>query len=111
MQTLSTKKLKEMKEQQTDFLLVNTLSEENFTAAHIPDSVNVPQQDSAFVSRVEQMAGGKEKPVVVYCASEQCQSSPEAAKKLDEAGFTNVYDYLGGAKAWQEAGEPLVAGT
>jgi rhodanese-related sulfurtransferase len=38
----------------------------------------------------------------VYCASIDCHSSTDAAKKLDQAGFTNVYDYRGGAKAWHQ---------
>ena len=51
---------------------------------------------------VEQEAGGKDKSVVVYCASSHCNSSEKAAKKLEEAGFTAVSRYTGGAAAWQE---------
>ena len=29
-------------------------------------------------------------------------ASPKAAKKLEEEGFTNVYDYEGGTKDWFE---------
>ncbi len=36
--------------------------------------------------------------------SHSCKSSTQAAQKLEAAGFSNVYDYEGGAKAWQEAG-------
>jgi rhodanese-related sulfurtransferase len=55
---------------------------------------------------VEQEAGGKDKPVVVYCASQQCNSSEKAGNKLEAAGFTAVSRYTGGAAAWQkDAGE------
>ena len=57
---------------------------------------------SDFASRVEQEAGGKNKPVVVYCASSHCNSSEKAAEKLEVAGFTAVSRYTGGAAAWQE---------
>ena len=57
---------------------------------------------SDFVARVEKEAGGKDKPVIVYCASRQCNSSEKAAEKLENAGFTQILDYAGGFKAWQE---------
>jgi rhodanese-related sulfurtransferase len=37
--------------------------------------------------------------------------SSQAARKLEEAGFTNVHDYEGGTKAWQEAGLPVEGET
>ena len=61
----------------------------------------------AEVAEVAEVASSKTKPVVVSCASEDCHSSTQAAKKLDEAGFNDVYDFEGGAKAWQKSGEPI----
>jgi rhodanese-related sulfurtransferase len=58
-----------------------------------------------FVERVEELVGHKDYPVVVYCADEGCSSSERAAEKLDQAGFTSVFDYSGGAQEWREAGE------
>lgn len=109
MKTLSVQELKDRKQRGENFPLINTLSAEDFGKTKIPDSTNVPLESGDFVSRVEAAAGGKDQPVVVYCASEECQSSTKAAKKLEEAGFTEVYDFEGGAKAWREAGEPLAA--
>mgnify|MGYP003626742147 CR=1 FL=1 len=40
--------------------------------------------------------------VVVYCANFDCPASTDAARKLDEAGFNNVYDYEGGTQDWME---------
>ena len=34
-----------------------------------------------------------------------CDASPNAAQRLEEAGFRQVYDYEGGVQAWREAGE------
>ena len=111
MQPLSADQLKEMMEQNQDFLLINTLDEDHFAETRIPDSTNIPQSQDDFVERVEQQAGSKDKKVVVYCASEQCDSSTKAAKKLEAAGFANVYDFEAGSKGWQEAGEKLEAPT
>jgi rhodanese-related sulfurtransferase len=86
--------------------LVNTLSAEAFEKTKIPGAVNVPLKSGDFAARVEQEAGGKDRPVVVYCASRQCNSSEKAARKLEAAGFTDVARYTGGAAAWQkDAGE------
>ena len=105
MKTVSTSELKALKGQNGDLTLVNTLSAEAFEKTKIPGSVNIPLESGDFAARVEQAAGGKAKPIVVYCASDACNSSEKAAKKLEAAGFTAVSRYTGGAAAWQkEAG-------
>jgi rhodanese-related sulfurtransferase len=81
---------------------VNTLAADSFEKTRIPQAVNIPLEESDFVKRVEKQAGGKDKPVVVYCASHQCTSSEKAAEKLENAGFTQIIDFAGGFKAWQE---------
>jgi len=45
--------------------------------------------------------------IVVYCASDTCANSHEAAKALAAAGFTDVAVYVGGKKDWIEAGFAL----
>jgi len=109
MRTITAEELKQMKERGQDFLLVNTLSEEDFEATHIPDAINIPQVGEDFAEQVERQAGSKDKPVVVYCASTQCQSSHHGAEKLEAAGFRNVIDFEGGAKEWESAGMELVS--
>jgi len=103
MRTISTDELKALREKNGDLTLVNTLGAESFEKTRIPAAVNIPLDNTDFAARVEEKAGGKDKPVVVYCASEKCNSSEKAAKKLEEAGFTSVSRYTGGAAAWQEA--------
>lgn len=110
MKKISAEQLKAMRDRNEDFLLVNTLDEEHFEMTRIPGAINLPQSHDDFVRRVEERAGGKDKQVVVYCANTECESSKQAAKKLDEAGFTNVYDFEDGAKGWKDAGEKLAVG-
>ena len=106
MKSITTDELKALREQNDELTLVNTLSADSFEKTRIPGAVSIPLDDSNFVASVEQQAGGKDKPVVVYCASQQCNSSEKAAKQLEKAGFTAVSRYTGGAAAWQkEAGE------
>jgi rhodanese-related sulfurtransferase len=82
--------------------LVNTLSAKSFETTRIPGAVNIPLDLVEFLSRVEDQAGGKDKAIVVYCASQQCNSSEKAAEKLENVGFTAVADFAGGFRAWQE---------
>jgi rhodanese-related sulfurtransferase len=101
MKAISTTELRKLREEQTDVILVNTLAAESFEETRIPGAVNVPLEEDDFVRRVEALAGGKDRPVVVYCASRECNSSERAAAKLEEAGFTGVLDFAGGAAAWK----------
>ncbi|WP_425395863.1 rhodanese-like domain-containing protein [Aeoliella sp.] len=108
MQKLTAAQLDQAKQQGKRFLLVNTLDEAHFDKTNIEGAVNIPQQDDDFVERVEKQAGGKDQPVVVYCANTECSSSTQAAEKLEKAGFTNVYDFESGAEGWKESGHRTV---
>jgi rhodanese-related sulfurtransferase len=107
MKNITTEELAAKKDRGEQFTFVNTLDAKDFAKSHIPDSINVPQSAPDFAQRVEQAAGGKDQPVVVYCASSQCDSSAKAAEKLEAAGFTNVTKYEEGAEGWHDAGKEL----
>lgn len=103
MKPISRDDLKTMNEtEHDDFVLINVLPREKFNKQHIRTSVNIPVDDDDFVETVEKLVGKKDRKIVVYCASFDCDASPEAAKKLEDAGFTQVYDYEGGTKDWFE---------
>ena len=107
MQTITTEKLQRLQKDTKNLTVVNVLDQEKFSNAHIPGSENVPSSRPDFAKAVEALAGGKDKPVVVYCGSLDCDASPKAAQALEKAGFTQVIDYEGGVRAWKEAGLPL----
>lgn len=107
MKTISIDQLKQWKTEQKDFLLINVLDPEAFGREHALASKNVPLSRDDFEATVMRMAGTKDRPVVVYCASTDCDASAKAAKRLDAAGFKNVYDFEGGLKAWKADGQPV----
>src|SRR5690625_5921737 len=79
MQAISHSDLKTMNEtEHRDFVLINVLPQDSFNQEHIRTSVNVPVDEDNFTSRVEQIAGSKEREVVVYCASFDCDASTRA---------------------------------
>ncbi|TWT90374.1 molybdopterin biosynthesis protein MoeB [Pseudobythopirellula maris] len=107
MKKIDADQLRSMFDNNADFLLINTLSADNFAKTKIEGAVNIPQDQDQFVSEVESRAADKSTPIVVYCASADCNSSDKAAEKLDAAGFTNVMDFAEGAAGWQN--EPATA--
>ena len=110
MQTITTEQLHTWQANSQDYLLVNTLDPEHFEKTKIPNAINIPVSRQDFVDKVLFAAGSKQRLVVVYCASHDCQSSTKAAKRLSEAGF-NVADYEGGAAAWNEQSPPTTPTT
>jgi rhodanese-related sulfurtransferase len=102
MKTITARDLRKMRDADEEFLLVNTLPREHFPETKIPDAVNIPQDDSDFVAQVEKRVGGKNRTVVVYCANVRCDSSTQGADKLQNAGFTNVFDFADGYEGWEQ---------
>lgn len=103
MQPISRQELEAMNEQsKEDFVLINVLPRKAFNESHIRTSINIPHENPDFTALTEQVAGGKSRKIIVYCASFDCHASDQAARKLDEAGFQQVFDYEGGTKDWME---------
>lgn len=103
MKPISRDDLKTMNEtEHEDFVLINVLPRETFNKQHIRTSINVPVADDDFVRKVEEVVGDKNRKIVVYCANFDCDASPKAAQKLEDAGFTQVFDYEGGTEDWFE---------
>ena len=85
------------------FALVNVLPREDFARARIPGSTNIPRgQEDVFEKRFD-----KDKEIIVYCASRQCDASEKAARELVRRGFRRVVDYEAGLREWRDAGHPL----
>jgi rhodanese-related sulfurtransferase len=79
-----------------------------YRKAHLPGARLMPHD------RVEELAESlipaRGSAVVVYCASETCRNSDQAAASLRQLGYTNVRVYRGGKADWQAAGLPVEGG-
>jgi rhodanese-related sulfurtransferase len=106
MKTITTEQVEKLQSDDQDALIIDVLPEDSYTKSHIPGTESIPLSND-FASEVENKAGSKDKPVVVYCASPDCDASPKAAQHLEAAGFSDVYDYEGGMKAWLQSGHKL----
>jgi rhodanese-related sulfurtransferase len=101
MTPITAEQLQSMQDRNEGLLLINTLPEKDFGRTKIPGATNIPQDREDFVDRVEE-AGGLHRAVVVYCASAACDSSTQAARKLEQAGFNKVFDFEGGHEEWRQ---------
>lgn len=111
MKKVTVEELRKLQAEKDNLAVINVLSEEQFQKAHIPGSLNVPRASgSDFPARVERVVGGKDTPVVVYCSSTECETSPKAGRELEDAGFSDVRHFAGGMRAWQDAGRRVESG-
>ena len=84
----------------TDHMLVDVRTPEEFNSGHIAGAVNISLQ--TLPTQMSTLP--KDKPIVLYCRSGS--RSHTAAQMLAQAGFTKIYD-LGGIIDWRAAGLPL----
>jgi rhodanese-related sulfurtransferase len=103
MKTIEKEELREKLENE-EIILIEVLEEEKFKKEHIKGAINIPLKK---IGTVAKQKFDKDDKIIVYCSDYDCTSSPTAAKKLNDLGFTNVYDYEGGKKEWKEAGYPM----
>ena len=108
MKTISADQVREMRKADPRTVVIDTLSRESYEKHHIPGALHVPGNQPSFANSVGEVVQTRHDPVIVYCADEQCNLSPTAAKALESAGYTNVFDFEGGLDEWRRAGLGLV---
>jgi rhodanese-related sulfurtransferase len=107
MQTLTRQQVERKLAENRKVALIETLPEENFRKFHLPGAINIPVDDSRFAEKVAETVPDKSTPIIVYCMDADCQASPRAAKRLDELGYEQVFDYEAGKKDWRQAGNTI----
>lgn len=85
--------------------IIDVRTAEEFATGHITDAKNINVNDKNFAASVAVL--DKTKPIYVYCKGGL--RSADATTKLQELGFTQVYDLKGGIMAWTNNEFPLNA--
>ncbi len=104
LKTMNRNELVRLIETNANFKLLDVLDTESYNKGHIKGSISMPLK---MIGRNAPKMLNKSDMIVTYCASFDCKASTEAAEKLIKLGYTNVYDYKGGLKDFQETGLPL----
>jgi rhodanese-related sulfurtransferase len=86
-----------------DALLLDVREQAEYAQAHILNARGLPL--SQLEARIGDIEKFKDKPLIVYCATDNRSSS--AAATLKKRGFSNVVILSGGFAAWQQAGLPV----
>lgn len=82
-------------------LWIDARNKTEYAKDHIPDAVNL--NEDAWEELLPSLLSiySPDKTLVVYCDSDQCDASRQAAKRLrDEVGLQNVFILKGGWQAW-----------
>jgi len=69
-----------------------------------PTDLFLPYDEAAQL--VSELPKDKNAKIVVYCRSGRM--SRIAVEEWSKAGYTNLYDLVGGFRAWEDAGYPLI---
>ena len=96
--------------QQGQALFIDARPGDEFAELHIPKALNItPEMVAAGLA--EKVAGlARDREIVVYCGQVSCDLALKVAEELQALGFTRVTGFVGGFKAWDEAGYPADTG-
>lgn len=79
----------------TDLILLDVRTAEEYAGGHIPNALNLPNEDIQSIE--PDILPDKEQLILVYCRSGN--RSGQAVRKLVDMGYTNVYN-IGGINTW-----------
>ncbi|OAB26263.1 thioredoxin [Flavobacterium fryxellicola] len=80
--------------------ILDVRTPEEFSSDHIDKAININWLGDSFVVETKKL--DKTRPLFVYCKSGA--RSQSAVQKLEELGFTNLYQLQGGILKWDAAG-------
>lgn len=102
---IDTATLRDWQKRHPDITLVDTLPAAAFAKGHLPGAINIVSDD--ILDEAPRRLPDRQATIVVYCASESCKRAGRAAERLARLGYTEVYHYVGGKKAWLAEGLSL----
>jgi rhodanese-related sulfurtransferase len=91
-------------------LFIDARPANEFKELHVPKSLNITPDmvEAGLAEKVADFA--REREIVVYCGQISCDLALKVAERLQALGFTRVTAFVGGFRAWDEAGYPADTG-
>lgn len=83
-------------EDEPDCVIVDVRRPDKFNDGHIPGAINIPNEE--ITDSMPPALPDKNQMILIYCRSGN--RSKEAAQKLADMGYTNVYEF-GGINTWE----------
>ena len=99
--SLDTDSAKEMLEDNQNVVLIDIRNRDEYNVEHLRDAKNIPLDQ--LDKRHEKLP--RDKDIVVYCQTGG--KSIRAIRKLEVAGFSQLYHMHEGLRGWKKAGYPI----
>ena len=100
---ISVGEVKKMIDADKSIVILDVRDRDEFETGHIPRAINISRGMLEF--KVNLTIPEKNALVIVYCGIDL--RGPLATKTLNDLGYRNAVNMMGGLKAWKEAGYPL----
>jgi rhodanese-related sulfurtransferase len=100
---ISVGEVKRMIEADKSIVILDVRDRDEFETGHIPRAINLSRGMLEF--KITLMIPEKSATVIVYCGIDL--RGPLATKTLNDLGYRNAVNMIGGLKSWKEAGYPL----
>ena len=84
-----------MMEEETDYIILDVRTQEEYEASHIPGAICIPNETIGTDDIPE--LPDKDQLILVYCRSGN--RSKQASEKLAKQGYTNIVEF-GGINSW-----------
>ncbi|HTF99508.1 MAG TPA: rhodanese-like domain-containing protein [Nitrospirota bacterium] len=94
--------VKNMLDKKEPAILLDVRDKNEFDEGRIPGAINISRGMLEFKAAL--MLPDKSANIIVYCGLDL--RGPLATKTLNEMGYKNAVNMIGGLKAWKEAGYP-----
>lgn len=94
-QQISQKEAKEIMDTESDYIILDTRTQEEFNQGHIPNAICISHEEIA--EKAPELLPQKDKLLLVYCRSGR--RSKIAAEELVKLGYTNIKEF-GGIIDW-----------
>jgi rhodanese-related sulfurtransferase len=96
--------VKKMLDAKEDFILLDVRDKQEFVEGHLPEAINISRGMLEF--KAAMIIPDKNSKIVVYCGLDL--RGPLATKTMNDLGYKNAVNMVGGLKAWKGAGYPVV---
>lgn len=94
---ISTEEAMAMMSEETDYIILDVRTPEEFESGHIKDAINIPNETIGNTEIAE--LPEKEQLIMIYCRSGN--RSKQASEKLVRLGYTNIVEF-GGINTWTD---------
>ena len=84
-----------MMKTETDYIILDVRTSEEFAQGHIPNAINIPNE-TIGTAEIPELPNKKQR-ILVYCRSGR--RSKQAAEKLVALGYTDIVEF-GGINDW-----------